>query len=889
MNTKFHARFGRALTILILTLALSVCAAAAFFCGNGNRAYAAEDADSSVILPYSPLEYLALSDPKGACYYGGNYAVIEGQKTVRILFESGTDLTLSGFTSLGQIKFYNDHSIFVSDNGSVYFIDLNSADRAKKLVTGGTFFDFNGEYLITVYSQILFVFRISDALDFAGGAVAELKSLDELANANGECPIAINEKNEIFYLSGRTDIKLNKYEISSKTDGEIVKNITATTPSIMIANENSIYFVASGDLYSLPAKEGAVPVKLNIPETPYDLGKVRAPEGLSFKNGNLLITDNNQKAVMEFTAEGDTLDYTGFAIASGRSAYNRIGKTTKAVGRYGNLVAALDDFKLTIINVGENAENFDRYDKSRFINLFVGNAPSRFALGNDTLLTTDGSGVFGYKGVSAIATADGETEKGDSEPIRVEGVERTVKAIAYQSGFYYVLATDGGVTSNNAYVYKINEKTFETEGVPAEFYGRADADKITVDVFGNVYIADGANFYKNSFNNAFPSLGATSLTTDLAGVLYGVIDGKVYYYRSAANSDGSWELAAELPQSRVKCVGAYFDKNEVYYSTEDGEYLYKTTGLKNLAVNSAFVPNDFLNRTALSYDEAKKLGQDELNYYVIDENASTSTTGAFGAGTRVNAYFANYSAGSGAPFKYEGLSQLEDEYIRVGTVELPSALGGILRLYVFAGRRGVVLVNSDHAKRIDKEKNAAPEKAYTSTNVNLYHLPVITEKDIFTATVGGKTLRLDKAIEIYPKSKTNFLGIEYYFATVTVGDTEYAGYIPSSFTVETLYENPNKDEYTVKTVSAVTVYANADLTDAACELADGTKVRYYGTEGGVAKIAYETADGYNIGYIEERKIRQDASVAVRNILITLAVVTSVCGTATYFILRKKKS
>lgn len=883
MNTKFFGRGGRALMILIITFALSVCAALAISIKSGKEAYADDATDSSVILPYSPLEYLALSDPKGACYFGGNYAVIEGQKTVRVLFENGRDLTLSGFTSLGQIKFYDEHSIFVSDNGSVYYIDLNAVGRPKKYVTGGTFFDFNDEYLITVYSQILFVFKISDALNFANGTQTELTIRKEIENVNGECPISINAKNEVFYLSGRTEIKLNKYSVASEEFGDVLKNMTATTPSIMIANETFIYFVASGELYSLPVAEASAPVKLAASETPYELGKILAPEGLSFKNGNLLITDNSQKAVMEFSAKSENLEYTGFAIASGKSAYNRIGKTVKDVRRYGNLVAALDDFKLTIINVGERAENFDRYDKSGFTNLFVGNAPALFALGNGTILVSDGSAVNGFGGFSATGTVAGEPVA-----IPVEGIERNVKAIAYQSGYYYLLTTDDGFAYNNAYVYKINEKTFTVEGNPVEFYGRAAADKITADVFGNIYIADKTDVYKNSFNDSFPSLGATSLTTDLAGVLYSVIDGKIYYHRPAAETGGDWELAAELPERNVKLIGAYFDKNEVYYTVDDGEYLYKTTKLKNLAVNSAVVPQNFLDRTALSYEDAKKLGQDDLDYYVINEKSSATTAAGAGTGSRVNAYFANYSAGAGAAFRFEGLAQLEDEYIRIGTVDLLTATGGQLRLYVFAARRGVVLVNAQQATRIEKERKDAPQKAFTSTNVNLYHLPVITEKDIFTATVGGKTLRLNKAAEIYPKSKTTFSDIEYYFVTVKTNGTEYAGYVPSSFTVETLYENPDKNEYTIKTVSATTVYNNAEMTDIATELADGTKVRLYEITDGVAKITYETAEGYRTGYVSERKIRQDASVAVRNILIVLAVITSVCGTTTYFILRKKR-
>lgn len=881
MNAKRKRRATFAPLILITILAICASVMLALFSGAKNRAFADSAASaekSSAVLPSSPLEYLALTEPRGACYFGGNYAVIEG-KTVRIFYEDGTETTLTGFVSLGQIKFYNERSLLVSDNGSIYYIDLSDAARQKKMVTGGTFFDFNNEYLITVFSQILFVFRISEALDYATDKAADLKSIVELGNANGERPIAINDKNEVFYLSGRTDIRLNVYDVAEETTGELVKNITDITPSIMAANGENIYFISAGNLYSLSVTEGATPVKLVIPETPYELGNVRAAEGLSFKNGNLLITDKNQQAIMEFAVKEETLEYTGFAIASGRSAYNRIGRNVSSVARYGNFVAALDDFKLTIIKTGEKPENLDGYDKNSFINLFVGEAPSLFSLGANTLITVSGGKITGYKAAEEANDLTGFTEVSE-----VSGIDRNIKAVTYQSGYYYVLAADDGSSSNNAYVYKVSESTFSTTGEPVVFYGQANANKIAADVYGNVYVADDASIYKNSYVSNFSSLGAKSLFTDLAGVLYGVIEGKIYYYVPQDGEEGEWVLAEDLGFGDIKGAAAYFDKTEVFFVTESGEYLYKTDSLKNVAVNSSIIPTDFLNRTALSYGDSVSQGLNKLSYYKIAESKTTVS----GFGYNVNAYFADYSAGEGTAFKFGGLAPTESEYISVGEIKLDTALGKKLKLLVLAAQNGVVLIDSAQTETLVKSAAAAPEKAYTSTNVNLYHLPIITEKDIFTATLSGKSLRLDKAVEIYPKLKTSFLGKDYYYATVKVEGAEYAGYIPSDFTVETLYENPETDEYAVKTVSAATVYGEESLQTALAELTDGTKVRYYGAKDGVAKIAYETAEGYKFGYIEEKKIKDEAGTAVRNILIILAVAASVCGTATYFILRKKR-
>ena len=67
-----------------------------------------DDSVYEELLPASALEYTALNAPADACFYDGNYAVIEGQ-TIRVFFSDGTERLLKGFTSLKQIKFLNSY------------------------------------------------------------------------------------------------------------------------------------------------------------------------------------------------------------------------------------------------------------------------------------------------------------------------------------------------------------------------------------------------------------------------------------------------------------------------------------------------------------------------------------------------------------------------------------------------------------------------------------------------------------------------------------------------------------------------------------------------------------------------------------------------------------
>lgn len=828
--------------IALIALSISLFFAAAVL--PRADAFADEESSSRAVLPYDELEYTALSSPRDACYISGNYAVIEGQ-TIRVFPKNGESYVISDFRSLKQIKFFNENTLFASDDGSVYSFDLSGETPVKTRVAGGSFFDFNNDYLITVYGNKLTVYNMADKSVYD----------DSVEIANDVYPIAINSNNEIFYHSGSSYIKMFKYEIRTKQNAEHA-DVSLAPPSKMIANDLCIYFVSAGGVYYLPAKNAEKAEKFSVPPCEFDLGNVLAPEGLSFKGENLLVTDYAQSAVQEFRTDGNTLVFTGFAITSGKTAYNRIGKTAYDVQRYGNKVAVLDANKLTVINAGNGGDDFDRYSEDNFVNMLMAEEkrPAFFALGESTVLTSDNaaSSIKGYGEISETA-----------EPVSISGIENTIKSVCYQSGYYYVLSTD----SLSSYVYKISEKGFEFSGEPITFYGVFSADRMCADVYGNVYIADANFVYKNSSADRFPCAGAKKIAADLAGVLYGVSDGQIKYYKPTGSGEsGEWVTAADLEQTNIKSFGLYFDKTDVYFVTEGTEFLYKTDALRNVAIDSATVPENFLDRTAAKASEEKT----ELEYYTVKDGA--------------NLYYANHA---GEKFTFLGIAEKENEYILVGKAAVNDATGKTLTLYALAAQNGVVLADASLTEKSDKNFDTALQKAYTATNVNLYHLPIITENDAFTALINGKTLRLNKGTVILPQSKTEFLGIDYYYVSVTYAGESYCGFIPLSFTVETLYENPDKDEYTLKTVSSAKIYSDEKLTEELAELENGTSVRVYSIKDGVAKIAYETAEGYVFGYIDAKRIKDEANLAVRNILISLAVITSVCGTATYFILRKK--
>ena len=811
---------------------------------SGGKTVHAQDAEINTLLPASPIEYTALSSPTDACYYNGNYAVIEGQ-TIRVFKADGNETVLSGFISLKQIKFLDDNTLYASDDGSVYSIkltglqgevDISGDSPLKERVAGGSFFDFNTNYLITVYGSRLIIYNMSDM---------SIENQDQpIETANDVYPIAINGNNEIFYHGGTSTVSMFKRSLDNLSSIQEIA-VNDSRPDKITANNQYIYFVSSGEVYRLSTAFDSAPQQLVLPESGYDLGNLDNPTGISFRGENLFITDTNLNAVQEFAPQDGVLEFTGFAIAGGKTAYNRIAANAKDIERYGEYVAVLDGNKLTVINTGDG---FDTYAQESFINLFAGDgqsAPAYFALGNGTLVYTTNTEVYAVPSL----------EEPETHTALDFGMQGFVNDVYYQSGYYYLLTTDG----QNGYVYKFNENGFTLADEVNVIAGFKNAELIAADVFGNLYIADQNTIraYKSGNENfeSYARNGADKLCCDLAGVLFGVIDGDIQYY-----SNG-WK-PLNIPQS-VKSFAIAFDRNRMYYIADNSEYVYYAVSAGNLSVEDAEVPEGFLARQA--GDTLKT-----LEFYTVEANA--------------NLYAAEYS---GANFAFTGLSDPEEEYVFIDSITLTSITGTNLTLYALAGQNGVILADGIYVQELNKPLSSAPEEVFTATGVNLYHLPIITAENAFTALDGENEIRLEKGARLTVYGRLEFLGISFYSVSVQTEGGEKFGFVPESFTAEVLTEDITASDYSIKNTFACDLYADRALTEKIVSLPENTEVRLLSEEDGICMVAYFDGEQFVTGYVRASDIKDEAKTTVRNVLIVLAVLASVCGTATYFILRKK--
>lgn len=789
------------------------------------------------VLPFSDLEVYPLESPQSVAYDNGNYAVIHKGNHILVSINGEVkDVTLANDaldnpTTPSQVSFFGEKVLFVYDqkiwtlnveDGSYSAVEDNNGEDIRC-----SFYAVSANYLVALTNDpSIKVYTVSN------GELTPKAKKDNFTQIDGNKPIAIN-KDGIYCISASPDYRLTRYDFSLSGEPYSLNSDPVNAKSI-VANDEYVYFIEGNGVYRIPIS-GGEKIDVTPEEDMFDLEKLISPTGLCFKGDNLLITDSSDSslgAVQEFSVTGGKLDFTGFAIASGKTAYNRIG-SVKDSDRYGDNVATLSDKKLTVINTGDG---FSRYDRKNFTNLFVGETVLSFALGKDSVIAATANDKL-----TCVRLGGGD----ETTELTVNPEYGGVKDVVYQSGYFYYLTYNGSKYS----AFRIDEKDFSaTEEPVAERLESTNC--IAVDVFGELSYGD------TEFSQ---------LATDLEGRAFGLkTDGKMYY----KNEQGEWtETGLEGITSFALC----FDLKTVYYTTAKDEYLYATDDLNNFAISSIYLPDNYkLNGdSAAAIDENLykiykiKDGEKNVNVYRFDTalNAETGKTDVY----------------------FRDVTEKEDEYLPVAEFSY-----GRTTMVFLAGKRGVVLVNAAQLIREDREYIDCDKSVFVTTGVHAYYLPLITKDNMYTLTdADGNSVTLKKDDEIHVEKLLNVLGREFYYATDESGNVRF--YIPAEFTVDELAKDYKYSEYRLEKVKATAVYSDAGLTEKIADLEKNAEIRLISEENGVSKIAYYDGENYVEGYVKSTAVINDATTAVRNILIVLAVITCVCGSATFFVLRRKET
>ncbi len=822
--------------ILFLSLVLAFSALGLI---SVNKVKGATAVSPELVLPSSNLEYYELHTPIDAYSDQDITAILQEGKLIFYsngVYDSLTDTLLE---QAKQIKKFDTDTLLLS-SGTItrkFTVSTKTLEEFKinNNTIGSTFFDFNSNYFVTSAGTTVKIFSFNGGND------------DKIQNTFTDSPVAINSNNEIFYVRHN---KLEKQKINSSTYTELADAV----PSMIIANNEYVYYLLNTDIYRISVN-GGEPQRLTKPQSIFDLGKITTPTSIAFKGENILITGDD--AVQEFRVlENGELEFTGFAIAKGKTAYNRISSTVKEIERQKDTLATLDGDKLSLINInGEfnsySTENFIHYTKAQLTDNDALYMPSSFALGESSALllydnTNNSDDKIGIFTLGLTPTLDYNLNTNNV---------KDYTDVAYQSGNYYLLAHEN-ISSSTIFTCSednVNFSPLTTINVYASL--------MEIDVFGNVYLFGNGKVYKLDKSNEYQKTeladiaGVKKLETDLGGNLFALTDSAVKLY-----TNGVW-VETSFTTSGLKSFAMDYDKKSVYMIYDNEELIVKTQSLNNLAIDDIPIPQDFI---------------------LTAENATSSTFRTFIANENANVY--SVSKSINGKFSFNELIIERDNYAFISQINL-----GVISLYALVGQDDVVLINaSEVTENTPPFITEVPQSAFITTNVSGYYLPIITSDGEYALSNSEKVIRLAKEQLISPKHKLTFLDKEYYFAEFTINETTYTGYIPISYTVEVLSQDFKWDKYSLEEVSKTTVYKDKELTTSLIELKNGTSIRLIDELDGVSYIAFSTDGGWVNGYIKSSAIKDDTSIAIRNILIIIAVLASVCGTTTYFILRKKK-
>lgn len=869
MKTIFNKKFKKViLTSLVAIFTLSV---ASFFSSADlfARADSAPTAKAELFLPSSELEYKAITSPIDVYSDDSITAIVQknaqGSSSL-LIYSNGEYKEYNSIYSITQVKKANAKTLLILENSQVCEIDAITTEETKlKDVEGsqitGNYFDLNENYLVTTSGDLAIVYE-KTATGYAIKGTLSVKH---------QSPVAINEKGQIFYTAGnetKTDLCFSHVD-DLKTSNIITTIQENVNPSKLIANNDFVYLIVNDTLKRASLSNSLISTLLDDGKmSAYNLGNIQEPKSVAFRKGNLIIADGSLNAIQEFRInETEQLEFTGFAIASGKTAYNRTSTASLEVERQGNTLAMLDEKQLMIncpVSEDKYARvNFKNFFKSDLVKESSENMPNAFALGKNTvLLSYNHDDALGYLRLLDYTT-------GELTDIPNLFVGNRIKDVCYQNGYYYVYATSGTSYKD---VYKIKEN----DDVPTPILVNSfknfgfDFSCITVDVFGNIYLANadsGAVYFcdvKNDYRTTQKTTiqGVSKISTDFSGRLYVLANGILY----TLNGENLIDTTPSTPDinnaiNTIKSFTMSYDKKEVYFIFNGVEYVCKTTDLNNYAISDVTVSDDSFKLTAPTTQF------ENLKIATVNENANVYSVKRNGEG-----------------FDFNGLIHPESEYVFVCNIVVSEDF----TLCVLVGQNGTVLINSNDLTFNQPQQAQMNKTLYVTTDAHLYYFPIITPKTTY-ALFDEDVIKLSKSTELKVSEQVEFLGKDFYFATATVGEKEVSGFIPVSFVTNWLADDFTLSDYTVVTLNKTELFSDLTLSTKICDIEKGQKVRLISKENGVAKVAF-TIDGetFTIGYVKENAIDNAPARAIRNVLVIVAVGAAVCSSLLYFILKKRR-
>lgn len=890
---KNSALFKKILIILFSTALL--CLTASFTVSfTGVKKVGAYDGDIA-FSRYTPVSAMEIYDfgenPPNDVYRDETVtAMITGTNTIVLYTETANFQTVSdsGFNSLRLIKRLGADYLIVQDYNVIKKIKITGEhtiselrDTSDSTVTSN-YFDVSDKYLVTASGEVIKIYDVDG--DSVTGKSVQITGID------GNSPVSVFGENVFFVrknaISGEST--LCKFNLNSSVPEE--KMCSVTKAEKIACDGRFLYYIDNSVLKCVPINGGSEKT-LNSSSTPYDLGKIVAPTGICFYNGKLLISDKGINAVSEFSVTDDALTFTGFAIANGKTAFNRIGASGQITDLCGNRLAVLDNKKLTVINdFNGDLYSYDNFSYTAPIGgeLFDGYVFDDFALGLNTTMLVDKT--------KKSARLFNFTDNSFGDEISFQETLGRITDVYYLDGYYYVLQLVSGESSFGVTVLRSAENQLEFTPIIRDesAFVVNKLPVLTVDVFGNVYVTNTSDgyVYKYEIKDGAYGTGAKlsfapnvagkikEMRADLGGNLFALTDDSVLCF---ADNRLFTLKSATLGLRKFSSFAMSYETKKVFVTLEGEEGVFETISLPNMDISAFTVPDDYRLTDSCARDIS------DLKLYELADDSNAYSVSVLDVSDvkkfEYDGFIKNKTLSGALVGKFDLSSVITDGSDSVTRTETFCVIATVSQ----KGEASVFVVNERNLKLIEPDvSESTDEKVYCATGVRLYYLPFITKDETYACSNGNDLVWLKKAVEFSPTHVIDFLGAEFYFGTYFDGQNDYKGYVPVKFVTPVLAEDYHREKYSFATVDGVTVYSDEEMTVQLKFLADGTKIKLLSASDGISKIAFDDDGTWVVGYILSEKIRNAGKNTLRNVLIIIAVTTSVCATSIYLLSKKKE-
>lgn len=513
-------------------------------------------ADSSVgknaelVSPATSIEYNEIKNPAFISYANGKIFLTNNTNTLFVYdLENKTSKRVSFENNLNKAIFNNSlNKALVLEAETLYSLDLSTNQKTKIDKTTARNFSISNDNVIVISGNDIKMFN------------SNFEQFSIVQNVIGTSIILCSDSENVYYSNNGTTI--NKYCYSGEFETTIHNfiNNDNTIPSAMVSDGEFLYYVVNNIIYKKNINT-TIESKLTIDATPFELGSLGAIKSICLKDNNLLIAstfENGKSAIQEFRVNENKLEFTGFAISKGNSAFNRIDSNATDIDKNGNNIAVIDSQKITLLSKNENEYTY----KNILINSeFIG--ANKIALGkNEVLIATDDKYAFADLESYTIATA----------------VEMpNIKDIAFVNNNYYILTCD----------------TEDSENPIATVYQYKDDNFVQIDTKAESY----SSFTINAKNEIIYST-KSKIANDLIGTEFSLDSFRLKDYVG------------------LKSFAMDIESKEVYFLINDSEQIVSSTEFDNKTISEIEIKSDYKTTDI----EAKAIEQ--LKVYNIKDNSN---------------------------------------------------------------------------------------------------------------------------------------------------------------------------------------------------------------------------------------------------------------------------